>query len=125
MINLYDMNLGQFIVEASLSRSISLPVRGYYNSEIYRTRKTSVWIMSPIHQSGSSLYMRWMKYGNKLRWILIQTANTAARKDDRLRKFYPRILLSTNHSGITHVVNKMITILWYMLVITVQWMVIL
>jgi len=49
--------------------------------------------MSSIHQSGNSLYMRRMKYGNKLRWILIQTANTAA-----------------------SVVNKMITILWYMLV---------
>ena len=33
-----------------------------------------------------------MKYGNKkVRWILIQAANTAVRKDDRLRKFYLRI----------------------------------
>jgi hypothetical protein len=30
-----------------------------------------------------------MKDGNKkIRWISIQAANTAARKDDRLRKFY-------------------------------------
>jgi Transposase IS116/IS110/IS902 family len=34
--------------------------------------------------SGNSLYLGRMKYGNKkIRWILIQTANTAARKDNR------------------------------------------
>ena len=43
-----------------------------------------------------------MKYGNKkVRWILIQAANTAARKDDRLRKFYLRI--AKRHVAITHV----------------------
>jgi hypothetical protein len=42
-----------------------------------------------IHQSVNSLYMGSMKNGNKkVRWIVIQAANTAARKDDRLRKFY-------------------------------------
>jgi transposase len=42
-----------------------------------------------IHQSGNSFYMGKMKDGNKkVRWILIQAANTAARKDDRLRRFY-------------------------------------
>ena len=46
-----------------------------------------VWIIPSIHQSGNSLYRGRMKYGNKkVRWILIQAANTAARNDDRLRK---------------------------------------
>ena len=34
-----------------------------------------------IHQSGNSLYLGKMKDGNKkVRWILIQASNTAARK---------------------------------------------
>ena len=71
-----------------------------------------------IHQSGNSLYMGRMKYGNKkVRWILIQAANTAARKDDRLKKFY--ILIAKRHGhniAITHVANKMVTIIWHMFV---------
>jgi hypothetical protein len=53
-----------------------------------------------------------MKYGNKkVRWIL-QAANNAARKDDRLRKFYLRIAKRHGHHvAITHVANKMITII--------------
>jgi hypothetical protein len=59
-----------------------------------------------------------MKDGNKkVRWILIQAANTAARKDDRLRKFYLRIAQRHGlHIAITHVANKMMTIIWHMLV---------
>ena len=59
-----------------------------------------------------------MKYGNKkVRWILIQAANTAARKDDRLKKFYIRIAKRYGHHiAITHVANKMVTIIWHMLV---------
>src|SRR5262249_1824948 len=39
------------------------------------------------------------------------------RKDDRLRKFYLRIAKRHgNHIGITNVANKMITIIWHMLV---------
>ena len=59
-----------------------------------------------------------MKDGNKkVRWILIQAANTAARKDDRLRRFYLRIAKRHGHHiAITHVPNKMITIIWHMLV---------
>jgi hypothetical protein len=49
--------------------------------------------------------------------LLIQAANTAARKDDRLRKFYLRIAKRHGHHiAITHVANKMITIIWHMLV---------
>jgi transposase len=59
-----------------------------------------------------------MKNGNeKVRWIVIQAANTAARKDDRLRKFYLRIAQRHGHNiAITHVANKMLTIIWHMLV---------
>ena len=59
-----------------------------------------------------------MKDGNKkVRWILIQAANTAARADDRLRKFYLRIAKRHGHHvAITHVANKMLTIIWHMLV---------
>ena len=59
-------------------------------------------LIPSIHQSGNSLYMGKMKDGNKkVRWILIQAANTAARKDDRLRKFYLRIAKRHGH----HVAN--------------------
>ena len=59
-----------------------------------------------------------MKYGNKkVRWILIQAANTAVRKDDRIKKFYIRIAKRHGHNiAITHVANKMVTIIWHMLV---------
>jgi len=65
-----------------------------------------------IHQSGNSLYMGRMKDGNKkIRWILIQAANTAARKDERLRRFYLRIAKRHGHHiAVTHVANKMMTI---------------
>ena len=54
-----------------------------------------------IHQSGNSTW----------------EANTAARKDERLRKFYLRIAKRHGHHiAITHVANKMITIIWHMLV---------
>jgi transposase len=70
-----------------------------------------------IHQSGNSLYMGRMKDGNKkIRWILIQAANTAARKDERLRRFYLRIAKRHGHHiAVTHVANKMTTIIWHML----------
>ncbi|HYV52328.1 MAG TPA: IS110 family transposase [Candidatus Eisenbacteria bacterium] len=57
-------------------------------------RKLASWsgLCPSIHQSGNFLYRGRMKYGNKkVRWILIQAANTAVRKDNRLRKFYLRI----------------------------------
>jgi transposase len=68
-----------------------------------------------VHQSGNSLYMGRMKDGNKkVRWI--EAANTASRTDDRLRKFYLRIAKRHGyHTAITHVANKMCTIIWYML----------
>lgn len=70
-----------------------------------------------VHQSGNSLYMGRMKDGNKkIRWIMIQAANTAVRTDDRMRKYYAKIVKRHGHSvAITHVANKMIRIMWYML----------
>lgn len=71
-----------------------------------------------IHQSGNSLYMGRMKDGNKkIRWIMIQAANTAAaRTDYRMKKYYAKIVKRHGHSiAITHVANKMIRIMWYML----------
>jgi transposase len=70
-----------------------------------------------VHQSGNSLYMGRMKDGNKsIRWIMIQAANTAVRTDDRMKKYYSKIVKRHGHSiAITHVANKMIRIMWYML----------
>ena len=70
-----------------------------------------------VHQSGNSLYIGRMKERNKkVRWILIEAANTASRTDDRLRKFYLRMVKRhSHHIAITHVANKMMTIIWYML----------
>jgi transposase len=58
-----------------------------------------------------------MKDGNKkVRWILIEAANTASRTDDRLRRLYLRLVKRhSHHIAITHVANKMMTIIWYML----------
>ena len=70
-----------------------------------------------VHQSGDSLYMGRMKNGNKkVRWILVEAANTASRTDDRLRKFYLRVAKRHGHHiAITHVANKICTIIWHML----------
>jgi hypothetical protein len=41
-------------------------------------------------------------------WILIEAANTASRTDDRLRKFYIRLVKRHGrHIAIAHVANKM------------------
>ncbi|MDR4491505.1 MAG: IS110 family transposase [Candidatus Nitrosocosmicus sp.] len=70
-----------------------------------------------VHQSGNSLYMGRMKDGNKkIRWIMIQAANTAIRTDGRMKKYYAKIVKRHGHSiAITHVANKMIRIMWHML----------
>jgi transposase len=72
-----------------------------------------------VHQSGNSLYMGRMKEGNKkIRWIMIQAANTAVvRTDDRMKNYYGKMVKRHGHSSIstTHVANKMIRIMWYML----------
>jgi transposase len=72
-----------------------------------------------VQQSGNSLYMGTMKKGNKkILWIKIQAANTTAvRVDNRMKKDYTKIVKRHSHHSvaITHVANKMIRIMWYML----------
>lgn len=70
-----------------------------------------------IHQSGNSLYHGKMKEGNrKIKWMMIQAAISAARTDDRLRSVYSRVAKRHGHHiAITHVANKMMTIIWHML----------
>lgn len=70
-----------------------------------------------IHQSGDSLYHGTIKQGNKkVQWAMIQAANSAARTDIRFRKFYLEISKRQCHQvAITHVANKMMTIIWHML----------
>lgn len=71
-----------------------------------------------IHQSGDSLYHGTIKHGNKkVQTIMVQAANTAARTDDRMRRFYLKVVKRHGHNiAITHVANKMMTIIWHMLV---------
>ena len=70
-----------------------------------------------VHQSGESLYMGKMKDGNrKVKWIMIQAANSAARHDPRMNAYYQKKLKRHNHNvAITHVATKMLKILWHML----------
>lgn len=70
-----------------------------------------------LHQSGDSLYHGRMKHGNRrVQSIMVQAANTAARTDERMKQFYQRIAKRHGHNiAITHVENKMITIVWHML----------
>jgi transposase len=48
---------------------------------------------------------------------MIQAANTAAvRTDDSMKKYYAKMVKRHGHGiAITHVANKMIRIMWYML----------
>jgi len=76
-----------------------------------------VGIWPSVHQTGESLHMGKMKDGNtKLRWIMSQAANVAAKCDPRMKAFYERKLRKHHHNvAITHVANKMLRILWHML----------
>jgi transposase len=109
----------KIICEASKNESVNILMSmagiDYYSammiaSEIddirsrFRTpEKLASWsgLCTSIHQSGNSLYMGKMKDGNKkIRWIPIQAANTATRKDEGLRRFYLRIAKDTVIIGI-------------------------
>ncbi len=71
-----------------------------------------------VHQSGDSLYHGKMKKDSnrKVNWMLTQAANSAIRADGRMKKYYQRIHKKHPHSvAVTHVANKMITIIWHML----------
>jgi transposase len=69
-----------------------------------------------VHQTGESLYMGRMKGGSrKVKWIMIQAANTAIRTDLRMRTYYERKLRRHHHNvAVTHVANKMLRIIWHM-----------
>lgn len=71
-----------------------------------------------IHQSGNTTYHgRMRKDSNrKVNWIMIQCANVAVRYDERMKQYYLRIRRRHGHNvAITHVANKMLTIIWAML----------
>jgi transposase len=70
-----------------------------------------------VHQTGETIYYGKMKDGNKkAQWIMTQVANVAAQRDPRMKAYYEKIVKRHHHNvAITHVANKMLRILWYML----------
>jgi transposase len=77
-----------------------------------------------VHQSGDSLYHgRMKKDANKrIQWTMIQVAHVAARCDERMKSFYVRACKRHGHAvAVTHVANKMITIMWHMLTTKTQY----
>src|SRR5579875_3100660 len=70
-----------------------------------------------VHQTGETIYYGKMKDGNKkAQWIITQVANVAAQRDPRMKAYYEKIVKRHHHNvAITHVANKMLRILWYML----------
>ncbi len=71
-----------------------------------------------IHQSGNTAYHgRMRKDSNgKVNWMMIQAANVASFKDERMMKTYERSRKNHPHAvAVTHVANKMATVAWHML----------
>jgi len=70
-----------------------------------------------VHQTGETKYMGKMKGGSKKAcWIMVQAANVAVRADPRLERYYERKARRLHHNvAITHVANKMLRIIWHML----------
>lgn len=70
-----------------------------------------------VHQTGETKYMGKMKGGSKKAcWIMVQAANVAVRADPRLERYYERKARRHHHNvAITHVGNKMLQIIWHML----------
>ena len=49
-------------------------------------------------------------------WILTQAANVAIQHDERMKRYYEKVRKAHHHNiAITHVANKMTTIIWHML----------
>jgi transposase len=93
-----------------------------YIGDINRFRSPSrlvSWVgMCPsVHQTGETTHYGKMKDGSKkVKWIMSEAANTAALFDPRMKSFYERKFKRHSHNiAITHVANKMLRILWYML----------
>ena len=71
-----------------------------------------------LHQSGDTSYRGRMKKDSnrKVNWIMIQCAHVAVMHDDRMKAYYERLKKRNRPSvAITHVANKMLTIIWHML----------
>ena len=71
-----------------------------------------------LHQSGDTSYHGRMKKDSnrKVNWIMIQCARVAVMHDDRMKAYYERLKKRNRPSvAITHVANKMLTIIWHML----------
>ena len=71
-----------------------------------------------LYQSGNSLVMGRMKKDSngRARWVLVQAARTASRRDLRMRELYQRVS-SRRGTGkaAVRVANKMAVIMWHML----------
>jgi transposase len=71
-----------------------------------------------LYQSGNSLVMGRMKKDSngRARWVLVQAARTASRRDPRMRELYLRVS-SRKGTGkaAVRVANKMAVIIWHML----------
>ena len=83
-------------------------------------KKLVSWVgMCPtVHQSGDTLYHGRMKKDSnrKANWILTQAANVAIQHDERMKRYYEKVRKAHHHNiAITHVANKMTTIIWHML----------
>ena len=83
-------------------------------------RKLVSWAgMCPtVHQSGNTMYHGRMKKDSnrKANWILTQAANVAIQHDERMKRYYEKVRKAHHHNiAITHVANKMTTIIWHML----------
>ena len=71
-----------------------------------------------LHQSGDTSYHGRMKKDSnrKVNWIMIQCALVAVRHDKRMKEYYTRLMKRhRHHIAITHVANKMLTIIGHML----------
>ena len=71
-----------------------------------------------LYQSGDTSYHGRIKKdaNRKVNWITIQCAHVAAVHDERMKAYYERLKKRHRPSvAITHVANKMLTIIWHML----------
>ena len=83
-------------------------------------KKLVSWVgMCPtVHRSGDTLYYGRIKKDSnrKANWILTQAANVAIQHDERMKRYYEKVRKAHHHNiAITHVANKMTTIIWHML----------
>lgn len=70
------------------------------------------------HQSGDTLHHGRMKKDSNRRvnWMMMQAAQTASFKDERMMAVYERVRKNRPHGiAVSHVANKMATIIWHML----------